>query len=224
MELKWELDEKTAFVCRDYPIFLGDMPPAQQYPGHNCIVKNWQRRLLTKDDFKDNVISCSPSEIVRCFREQRYLAGLALVVSWGGMARTSKFIYDRHSLKKIENVLCECHQDIRETNRIDYAWRMLTEDLDWSAVISSKALHFICRSLGCETNPPVAIDNAIILKKVWPIFKNNITKSLHPQNWSGKTFGSYNRYMTAILVWASQRQWTTTQIENTIFTYFQEIP
>lgn len=223
MKLDWELDEDTERACRKYPIRLGDGAPAQRYQGHKFNTKNWQRRLLECDDFQRDVLFCSPSEIVRYFRAQKYLAGLALVVSWGGMTRTSKFIYDRHSLKHIDHMLCQCQHSIETTNRIDEAWRILAVDLDWSAVISSKTLHFMCRSLGCVSNPPVAIDHAIILKKVWPTFIHDIPKKQRPQNWSEKAYSSYNRYMTAIHVWASQRHWTTTQVENTIFEYFQQV-
>jgi len=92
-------------------------------------------------------------------------------------------------------------------------------------VITSKCLHFLSRSLGYETNPPVPIDNKVILGEAWPAFKKLIGKhnnsSHHPMpgvwwdkadSWSG-----YNRYMTAINCWTDARGWTTTQLESTIF-------
>jgi hypothetical protein len=41
-----------------------------------------------------------------------------------------------------------------------------------------------------------------------------------PGNWEGNTFEAYCRYMTAIITWSKLRDWTTTQIEATIFYEF----
>jgi hypothetical protein len=51
----------------------------------------------------------------------------------------------------------------------------------------------------------------------WMGWVAHIPRAQRPQSWQGNTFDAYNRYMTAILVWAEQRHWTTTQIEITIF-------
>jgi hypothetical protein len=220
MKITWELDEATASASKNYPINLGDEPPTQQYAGHVVSVEKLRHRLLKCDDFQHDSVMCSPTEMVRCFREHRNLAGLALVVSWGRMGRTLPYIYGPHKLEKIDHSLSECQRIISKTNKLDDAWNILTVDLGWSAVISSKTLHFLCRGLGCTKNPPVAIDNAVMRRKVWPCFAQDIPKHLRPKSWSGKTFCSYNRYMTAILVLAQQRHWTTTQVENTLFARF----
>jgi len=73
------------------------------------------------------------------------------------------------------------------------------------------------RSLGVHQNPPVAIDNAIIRKRVWPAFIANIPFNQRPGNWEGNTFLAYSRYMTAVIEWANQRHWSTTDLEATIF-------
>lgn len=42
-----------------------------------------------------------------------------------------------------------------------------------------------------------------------------------PGNWKGNSFEAYSRYMTAILTWETQRNWTTTEMEATIFDQFK---
>ena len=88
--------------------------------------------------------------------------------------------------------------------------------LRWSPVLASKTLHFLCRALGFEQNPPVAIDNAVILNKVWPTWRHLVPPVLTLGGWNG-TSEAYLRYMTAILIWAEARGWTTTEMEATIF-------
>jgi hypothetical protein len=94
---------------------------------------------------------------------------------------------------------------------------MEEEQLAWSSVITSKTLHFLCRSLDFEQNPPVPIDGWCIRKKVWPDFCASIPIAQRPHDWAGDSFEAYCRYMTAILTWANQRNWTTTEIQVTNF-------
>jgi hypothetical protein len=100
---------------------------------------------------------------------------------------------------------------------------LLIKELNWTNVISSKFLHFLCRSLDFE-NPPVPIDNAVIIQKVWSrIFLPRIDKEeINELKWDDRkhSFQSYNRYMTAINNWAERRGWTTTEVENSLFRCF----
>ena len=219
MTLEWTLDPITANAARQYPLPLRRRTPALQYPGHTFRASGWRKRVLHDDQFPDDTLICSPFEIIKQFRLEHDLVGLALVVSWGGMARTSPHIYGRHSRQQIRTALAKCRNSIERTSRIDHAWHTLTVDLDWSAVISSKTLHFLCRSIGCDTNPPVAIDNAVILRRVWPAFKQRLPEDLSSElgGWSGKSFDGYRRYMTVVLEWAGQRAWKTTEVETTLF-------
>ena len=109
--------------------------------------------------------------------------------------------------------------------RINESWLLLTGrgqgQLAWSPVIASKTLHFFSRSVGFEHDPPVAIDNAVILKLVWPYLRDMIPINQRPQGWRGKDLESYLRYMTVINIWAQQHHWTTTQMEATIFAVFR---
>jgi len=167
----------------------------------------------------------SPSNIIACFREDKVLEGLALTVAWGRMFRKPDAIY-RMSLPKIELALRCSIDSIIKNSSIHTAWVNLTERLEWSPVITSKCLHFVTRSLGYEQNPPVPIDS-VVLRKVWPKFKQFIGRVKgfgDPglcRSWWGSSWEVYNRYMTAIICWANERNWTTTQFENTMFAEYR---
>ncbi len=217
MKLDWIADPITECAARDYPLLVSHQQPVAQYAGHTFRSSNWQRRIMKSDKFLGDTLVCSPKEIIRHFQANQYLAGFALVVSWGGMARTAPFIYDRVPLQRTRDALKECFEDIHNTKSINISWKILTENLEWSAVMASKTLHFICRSLNYESNPPTAIDNAVIIRNVWPAFKKRLPYGLPIKSWSGKSFESYNRYMSAIIEWARIRSWTTTELEATLF-------
>lgn len=108
---------------------------------------------------------CSPENIITCLRDKQMLEGLALVVAWGGMARTSQYIY-RETLPTIETTLLQASALIVQDQTIQDAWRLLREKLGWSSVMTSKCLHFAARSLNFAINPPVALDNGVVIKKV----------------------------------------------------------
>ena len=80
------------------------------------------------------------------------------------------------SNKIIEEILLKCLKLTKGENAVMDSWNLLVNELKWSAVITSKCLHFLVRSLGYEINPPVPIDNAVIIKKVWPKFEESINK------------------------------------------------
>jgi hypothetical protein len=72
-------------------------------------------------------------------------------------------------------------------------------------------------ALGIEQDPPVPIDGGVILTYVWPGFRVGIPPGQRPRGWDGDSFEAYSRYMTAILEWARLKQWTTTEVEATIY-------
>jgi hypothetical protein len=171
----------------------------------------------------------SPSNIIACFNENKVLQALALVVAWGSMVRTASKIYTR-PLSEIEDLLVKCLDLVQAEESIESSWNLLIENLGWSAVIASKCLHFLTRALGYEENPPVPIDNGVILGKVWPEFEKKVKSQFGPEAslsrfrwWSYyPDWEVYNRYMTAIICWAEFKGWTTTQVENTLFLEYME--
>lgn len=137
------------------------------------------------------------------------------------MGRTQKHIYGGRSLQLISQRIASARASIQNTNTLDTAWRLFTDPypagLGWSQVISSKTLHFLCRSMGIVNDPPVAIDNAVILKVVWPAWRALHPAAVNLGDWKGPSLAAYLRYMTAIITWAKAHRWTTTQLECTIF-------
>lgn len=91
--------------------------------------------------------------------------------------------------------------------------------MNWTSVMTLKTLHFLCRALfGFNyQDPPVPIDGKVIRGYVWPGFRIGIPPPQRPQDWEGDSFAAYCRYMTAVLEWARKKNWTTTQVQATIF-------
>jgi hypothetical protein len=216
-DMNWDIDAPTQAAASNYPVQMAAVIPADQYPGRTFNSINWNHRVLQRDYWPQGAIVSSPQQIILTFQRQQYLQALALVVSWGTMWRRAGAIYGNNSLQNIQNTLAQCAESILATQSIAQAWMVLTHNLGWSAVITSKTLHFLCRALGFNHDPPVAIDNKVIRNRVWPVFCNGIPVGQRPQNWGGDAFGAYSRYMTAILEWSQVRNWTTTQLEVTLF-------
>jgi hypothetical protein len=164
-EMQWNSDEQTRDAASSHPVFTERPLPATQYRGHPTDPLTWNDRVVQPATWGNRFLVCSPEEIIRQFRDRRWTQGCALVVSWGGMGRTSKRIYqDRRPewIATIEQSLEKCANSILESTSIATSWEILTGgpngQLNWTAVMSSKTLHSLCRSLGFERNPPVAID------------------------------------------------------------------
>jgi hypothetical protein len=221
--VNWQQDPVTARTAEDFPLPISSEKPALQFPGCNTNPANWKYDVVFDSPCWPQVqpLTSSPDNIIDLFKRSAFLEALALVVSWGGMGRQLKRIYCNRPLPVIHEALKRCAVSVQQTHSIRCAWDYLTGDfpdqLGWSAVIASKTLSFLARALGFDKKPPAAIDNAVIRQQVWPAFIGRIQAGLRPLNWRGNTFDAYSRYMTAILVWASQRHWTTTELEATIF-------
>jgi hypothetical protein len=226
LKLNWCLDPQTKTAATRFPLPIKASSPASQYAGRNFNPVSWNKRVLAQH-WPQTPFKSSPDNIICAFQADDHLEALALVISWGTMARSQKSIYQEHDRSDIHGALKACAESIITTQKIDDAWQILTGnspgELGWSAVITSKCLHFLARSLGFVDNPPVALDNGVLRQKVWPVFKQGAAAQgmqLDP-NWKGNDFGTYTRYMTAVLVWANQRQWTTTEMEATIFAEYR---
>jgi len=212
--LKSEIDYDTKCWAEKitFKDFLGYDPgtPSPQYNG---------------DDFPEFCLRPSPNNIISCFKDDDcFLQGFILAIFWGSM-------WQKNSLKRIfcprltnvESTLKEAKEKIVEEESIKNAWKLLAEQLYWSPVFISKVLHFLSRSAGFEQNPPVPMDNKVTLKQIWPKFltmvrqkRENGNNNQEPAPWEGK-FEGYSRYMTLINVWAKEKNWSTTNIETTLF-------
>lgn len=211
----WHIDNTTQIAARSFPFIIYANAPLPQDQGGNFFPSSWTSKIRPTDAFPSPPLTCSPNQIIAEFQAQRYLQALAFTICWGGMWRRNQNIYS-HALQYIYDVLDQCAQSIRQTQDIQQSWDLLTNQLLWSNVMASKALHFLCRALG-QVDPPVAIDNAVILDKVWPAFRIGVPPKQRPQDWDGNSFSAYSRYMTAIIEWAHMKNWTTTEVECTIY-------
>ena len=232
-ELNWEYDKTTAYWANRLLIPIKSKRPTPQYDGldYRLWEDTWVKHILNSSfpeycryPQQQGSLLCSPSNIIRCYQEQKVLEALALTVAWGRMTRTKGNIYQK-SNRVIEKTLSKCLRLTINTNSVEHAWNLLLRELDWGYVITSKCLHFLARSLGYESNPPVPLDNKVILNEVWPAFKKMINQHKSSSNYPmpgiwwdySVSWSGYNRYMTAINCWANAVGWTTTQLENTLF-------
>ena len=223
--MNWKIDRRTQLAAAAHPLARIGGSPIAQFSGRPFNPKRWNRRVI-QPNWPEGELGSSPEQIVAQFRDEEYLQALARVVSWGTMWRRSRAIWGDRELATIEDTLRHCARSIRGTQSIEDSWVALTgrgeRQLGWSPVITSKTLHFLCRSLGFEQDPPVAVDNAVILNRVWPAFRDAIPSSECPEGWRGGTFEAYCRYMTAMLTWADLKKWTTTQMEATVFAEYRK--
>ncbi len=216
----WHQDEQTAHVAMQFPFAIYQEEPARQTLGRNFNPDNWNQHVIDQA-WPVGPLQANPDVIIGLFQAEHYLEALAMTVCWGGMRGHAPIYRDREP-HVIQDALQDCARSIQETNQAQHAWLILTGDqpphLHWSAVLASKTLHFLCRAIAPEDqSPPVPRDGAVSLGYTWPGWIAQVPPDFRPPNWQGNTFEAYNRYMTAILVWAEQRHWTTTEIEATIF-------
>lgn len=217
--MNWEIDTLTYATVQNRlnDDLLNLNLNINQFGGRAFNPNNWLHRV-ENDIVLMGINNSSPENIIQCFGENHLLEGLALVVSWGTMARTGRYIYTR-TLGEIENVLQRCIEDLLITQSIDNSWCILTENLQWSPVIISKTLHFICRAIGFDLDHPVPIDRKVILQNVYPVFIAGTNPI--PGKWENGLEG-FKRYMTFIngLRHCHYPELSNTQIEARLFHYF----
>jgi len=222
--MEWRRDSATEYAAAAYPVTLAAIP-ADQFQGFWVDTNRWNRRVVQPARWPDRPFKSAPETVIQQFREGRFTQGVALTASWGKMSRSSRVIWGDRSPESLEAAVRDCAASIAASGSIEDAWTRLTGkgsgQLGWSAVIASKTLHFLCRSLAFEDDPPVALDNAVMRLRVWPAFVSSIPKQDRPDDWRGNSLAAYLRYMTAIRVWAKARGWTTTQLEATLFSSFR---
>ncbi len=218
------MDEATAGAATEQTLPMLPLKPLAQARGGDTDTETWKTRVIQPATWRDPLRS-DPEDIIRQFESGCFSQGLALTVSWGGMARKPTTIYrdsSREAIERIENTLLSCANSVRESQSIEDSWNTLTGTLGWSGVMASKALHFLCRSLGYTQNPPVPIDGAVIRQRLWPLFRYSLSFGRTLADWEGDAFEAYSRYMTAISTWATQRHWSTVEMEATIYGHFGE--
>jgi|GEM_PF-1866317 len=225
--MNWNIDEQTATIARQFAPQVQYLAQSPQFQGRSFRAANWIGWTGHDPLWPPGLDASSPESIIAAFQAGAYLEGVALVTSWGTMWRQKRSILGNRPLGNILLALNFCAASIEETGSIDNSWLRLTDSqenggLGWSAVMTSKTLHFLSRSLGHTTDPPVPIDNKIIRQKLWPHFVAGVAPQDIPDNWRSNSLEAYSRYMTAILVWSGLRNGTTTETENSLFTYYRQ--
>jgi len=218
--MRWDIDQRTWQAAMKYPLRIEGRVPVGPFEGRTFNTQSWNHRVVQPCDWGGELRS-DPDQIIKQFRKQRYTQGLAMVVSWGTMWRKPEAIWGARNLEDIERVLHECAESIRQSESIADSWKLLTGKLLWTAVLSSKTLHFLCLSVGFDRDPAVPIDGAVVRQRVWPAFVKLIPPEEQPGNWEGDSWEAYSRYMSAILAWSAQRSWTTADVERTICAEFE---
>ncbi len=232
MLLEWDWDEDTAYWAGRIENPVTWLPKSQDVgPFKGFRTEIWGRHLLASefpadclDPLRPGTLRCSPENIVRCCECKDLLEALALTGAWGAMSRRLHAIYTR-LLPELSAILLAARTGIEATGSIEGVWGLLTGSLRWSDVLTSKYLHFLAWSLGYARNAPAPIDTLVIVKVVWPQFRSSrhdIRRAGEPnlpRPWRepGYAWPGYNRYMTAIACWATDKGWTTTQLEYTLY-------
>ncbi|MBZ5640251.1 MAG: hypothetical protein LAO51_16015 [Acidobacteriia bacterium] len=239
--LEWDFDARTLFWAIRCPFSL-PADPAKQFAGsplaHPLYASTWRCRLL-RTAFPEFVLHgnngalvCTPDNIIRCLSSGLVLEALVLTIGWGSMTRTLDHVYTE-DLKVMERVLRRATASIDRAGSVAPAWANLRRNLSWTATMASKFLHFAGRSLGFRVNPPVPMDNEVILQRAWPRFKHAaaLEQEEHdllnvplPRPWGDatQTWAGYSRYVTAVSCWAAGRGWTTTELENTLYEVYKD--
>lgn len=185
----------------------------------------------------------SPNNIIWCFQNKHWLAGVALVASWGTMLRPNvQRMILQAGLHQIQNTIQNSLAQIVPNATIQNVWTQLAgvNGLNWTSVMTSKTLHFMARANGIVVDAPVPLDNGIIRRRLWPDFVWRVNQLRAIGHGHGphfrqhllpdRDFAAYNSYMTAVLTWASWQSartganWTTTNVENTLFHMLQNLP
>lgn len=212
--MEWKMDEELLNAVKNVHI---DWPndPIDEYQGRGHNPKVWKRRVMGEPHWPQDGI-CSPANIINAFRNNHDLEALAMIINWSLLHPTSSGIYGM-DLKKIKAALLQCRTSIQNSHTITDAW-VICQKLEWSSLAISNVLHFLCRALE-KTDPPVPMGNLIREKIRRLLHATRHKHSLLPMYYQDYT--TYERYMTAIMCWKTQKNWTTTQVKNTIFYLLQ---
>lgn len=242
MPLIWNTDAPTQYWAQTCILPLRSTDPRPQDPGHNVSEAKLRDEFgldafpaCCSNDVKPGYVVCGPDEVIACFRGNHDLHAVALVAAWGGMRRPAPLnrILARGT-EAITSGVSDARQALIDASNgntdAQDAWEALTGPADqsprWTHVMTSKTLHFLCRSLGID-DPPLPIDNAAAIEGARRRFTSDVQQArdaenhLHPApgSWNTDThdWEPFSRYMTAIRTWAAARDWSAGDFEQTMF-------
>lgn len=221
MPMNWNINHQITDIALHIYVDLADADP-EQYPGRAINTNLWKNFTINRN-FPSDLVVCSPANIIKCFQKDLFLEGLILTTNWGKMSGTVETIYQQ-DIETIREWLKKCKEDINLNNSIQNSWDWLTTELGWTNVMTSKLLHFLCRSLGYN-NVPAPIDGSRIIGKFKPHLRNflienmdafdlNLTIIKDLLSWDNNDYNSYLKYMGFILQWSDG---ATIEFESRLF-------
>ena len=226
-------DASTAAIARQ--LYPDRLVKSAQYPGS---VEPWQAEWLSALPAKPEGKHCD-------FRIEAILesAGLgdwplfALQVGlWGRMipgplGHSYQRIYGSAygepvsvaTFDTLDSALSRAFAGLQEEQSLEAIWNLLSDELNWSAVMRSHCLHFMARAAGWQGRVPMPLDTAMSRNWLWPPFRQAAGDSrlplpavIHHDDWS-----HYNRYMTAMAAWAEALNWTCAELEGALWRHFK---
>ncbi|MCK5798879.1 MAG: hypothetical protein KAI47_16920, partial [Deltaproteobacteria bacterium] len=231
-KLVWEpLDDRMLTLASQWSPIRRKKKPASQALGRPMRIETWETWLdgtskqfpkFARVEGNASLLAPTPDHIIRAYQDKSaLLPATVMVFAWGSMARHKQDLL-AHGGKFISDHLRRAMGYVKKGN-IHEAWNIMRDEIGWSQVASSKCLHFMARSCDFKKDPPVPIDNKIIINGLWPDIRERLKEmdlSRLPA-WRRGSWESYVSYMTAIITWAKQKNWTTTEVENTIFSIYK---
>jgi hypothetical protein len=237
-ETVWPMDQGIAEIASLIYPEMGRLPAPCQYEGE---VKPWNEnwRLVQTGDRGIDSCDYRVSAIFDSIRNQDWQLFVLQVGLWGGMipgvmGKSFEKIYgapfgqrpQEDRFETIQNTIGLAFDALQERHSLEGIWGTLRDELDWSAVMLSKCLHFLARGAAWNDPVPVPIDNAMVRNWLWPEFKRIVrSRGLNwprPAGIQGDSWESYNRYMTAIRTWAHVNGCSCMEVETALFSGWRQ--
>jgi len=233
--LNWLPNEEFSRLATLHPLNQPMLPQAIQFRGYlNEDVERYANLLNTDV----NQLDSSPEAIIESAINGNWLTFLFQVGRWGHMIpgprkAPMKNIYgtvvpyhiNQERLNLISSILTDTFSMFINEEPLELIWNQF-DALNWTRVIRSKCLHFQARAANIEGSIPVAVDGLMATQWLWTNFKSLVINSLD-NYWSrpgyirNNSYHSYNRYLTAMAVWASLMNINVDNLEVRLFNAFR---
>ena len=229
----WPCDADTAAIARQ--LYPDRLLKSAQYLGS---VEPWQSEWLSALPAKPKYEHCD-------FQTEAILDSAGLgdwslfvlqVGLWGRilpglLGRSYQRIYGSAygepvsvaTFDTIDSILSRAFAGLQKKQSLEAIWNLLSDELNWSAVMRSHCLHLMARAAGWKDPVPMPLDTAMSRNWLWPQFRQAARDSclplpavIHLDDWS-----HYNRYMTAMVAWAEILNWTCAELEGALWSHFK---
>ena len=233
--LNWEVD--PTFSALSKKIVLKPFESvAEQFAGDIGEVRHYWTGLV--DEPLGENLDYRIESILSSAKHEDWLLFVLQVGIWGQMipgthARPYRKIYDcstqepvsKERLHQIKKCLANAMSQLIDNQPLEVVWQGF-EKVNWSDVMISKCLHFMCRTLEYRGAIVVPIDNAMVQNTLWVAFKKFVGDN--NQNWPrparvvGQGYIGYQRYFTAMHEWSEKLGISNSQLEFNLFHAFRQ--